>query len=189
MSQTNPLAHKLEEMSRDLQSLKAANDASIIRNDANFQTLESELQSLKKVYDTNKLAEDVEELESRLQQLKASLTTTPGLSRLTAKKLAQFLLAYWTLIAVGIGLITALFVYAQYGVGYFESYKKISDSKKSAEFYKQTGDSLIPRAEFRLQNRLHRTLSIDPYYVDARKGLMRSQYSSMEGYKHLLGPG
>ena len=183
MSTTDPPTDALQKLSGELLSLKTASEAKILSDGAKFQKLEADLQALKNVDEVKKLGEDVAGLEHRLSEIKSSLN--PQQRGISARKAAQFFLTYWTLFAFGATVLFALYVYCRYGVGYFESYKNISDTKKSAQYYKDIGDSLVPRAEFKAAEGAYaEALRINPNYIEGRLGLMRSQVlSPLEGYK------
>lgn len=179
-----PPIDRLQELELKLRELITKIDAKIINDSAKFQQIETNLALLKSVNEEEKLRENVEALESRVNQLKNRFTTPKAGGHFSAKNFLRLLLDYWTLIAFVFAVVIAGYVYWGYGVSYVESYKVISDTKKSAEYYKETGDSLMPRAEFGAAEDAYKTaLEINPNYLEARQGLMKTQIlKPMEGY-------
>jgi tetratricopeptide (TPR) repeat protein len=184
MTTPDPLVTKLEELERELQKLKVKTDAQAVNDTAQFTKLGTELKSLKEIEESQKLGETLEALALQVKQLKERLPQPQRGLGSFLKSLPQSIQTNWTLLAFCAAVLIALFVNWRYEVGYFESYKNISDTKKSALYYKQIGDSLIPRAEFKAAEGFYKTaLEINPNYIEARRGLMKTQVlTPVEGY-------
>lgn len=147
-----------------------------------LKQLKTEVEGLRQIEHT-KIEIEIQELTAKLEGLKANRSRERFNARAFFKSLPQHLLTYWTLLAFLITAMVAFYVYRQYGVGYFETYQNIANTKRSAKYYHSAGDVLVARAEFAAAEEAFKTATeIDPHDLAARKGLMLSQVlKSKEG--------
>jgi len=92
------------------------------------------------------------------------------------KSIFGWIRSNWTFLAFVASVVSIWYVYREYGVSYFESFKTIANTKESARRYKNTGDELLLHAEFKAADEAYQTaVAIDPSFIEAREGLMRTQ--------------
>jgi tetratricopeptide (TPR) repeat protein len=151
--------------------------------DAEVKALNPKLVQLKELEDA-KTETEIAVLTAKLEALKRTAPRKGFRLGVFLRKLPQHLLTYWTLVAFIIAAVVAVYVYKRYGVGYFETYENISNTKQSAKYYRLAGETLLSRAEFAAAEGSFKTATeIDPYNIEARRGLMLSQVlRSQEGH-------
>lgn len=146
-----------------------------------LKQLKTEVEGLRQIEHT-KIEIEIQELTAKLEGLKANRARERFSIRAFSKNLPQHLLTYWTLLAFIVTAFVAYYVYDKYGVGYFETYENIANTKKSARYYLSAGDVLLARAEFAAAEGAFKTATeIDPHNLAARQGLMLSQVLKSEG--------
>lgn len=88
----------------------------------------------------------------------------------------KFVFSNWGFFAFVLTLCFALWAYVRYGVGYFESQKNISLTKRSSDFYRQLGDKLMLYGEFVAAKDAYGTaLKVNPSNIDATRGALKIQ--------------
>ncbi len=180
--QSDPLKAQVQALSHELQSLKTTVNDQVRRSDVRLQTIETQLRTLVDVDEEQKLRERVDELDNRLTQLRARLAPEQKTIFGTLKNGLGWAKDNWTFLAFVVSIASIIYVYNKYGVSYFESYKNIANTKESAKRYKTTGDELLLHAEFKAADEAYQTaVAIDPSFIDAREGLMRTQILNSVG--------
>ena len=131
------------------------------------------------------LLKRVSDLEEQVKILKAAQAMQEKASGRLAT-CARFLIANWVLISVLSAGLVALYVKYRYGVDYFESYEKISDTKKLATFYERMGDRLMAKSEWAAAEQSYRSaLQLDPNSTEATFGIVKAQvFQPLPGQKY-----
>lgn len=103
-------------------------------------------------------------------------------------RIVKFVLSNWGFCAFVITLGIALWANLKYGVGYFESQRTISLTKKSSEYYRQLGDKLILYGEFAAaQDAYDKALKIHPSNIEATRGRLKIQaLEPLEGQRFVI---
>jgi tetratricopeptide (TPR) repeat protein len=126
----------------------------------------------------------VSDLEQEVKALKAQIADAKQGGRLRA--CTRFLIANWVLISVLSAGLVAVYVKYRFGVDYFESYEKISDTKKLAHFYEQMGDRMMAKSEWPAAEQSYRAaLQLDPNSTAATFGIVKAQvFQPLPGQKY-----
>ena len=83
--------------------------------------------------------------------------------------------ANWGFLAFLFAVLVTIWVYLQYGVGYFEAQKTLSLTKKASESYRVLGDKLILYGEFKAATEAYNSaIRIDQSNLEARRGLLKT---------------
>ena len=186
--QTDPPNNQLQAITQELRELrdfKTTSDNQIRSHDARLLAMETQLRTLVDVDEEQKLREKVQELDNRLNELKDRLgSQRKGCIRRAGRWLWEFIKSNWTFLAFVVSVGSIGYVYYEYGISYFESFKTLANTKNSAKSYKETGDALLERAEFKAADEAYQSaVAIDPSYSEARQSLMRTQIlNSLDSY-------
>lgn len=154
------------------------------------QQLEQGIQSLKAKENESLLLDKVLTLEKDILTLKSRLQPPSKPVRFGSfVRFYRWSVTNWTFLAFMTTLFIAGWVYYKYGVGYFEQYRNISVSKEASKTYQAIGDRLLLWGEFKAAEEAYKTsLEINPYNIDARYGLLRTQVLNPEQGKETYTP-
>jgi tetratricopeptide (TPR) repeat protein len=130
------------------------------------------------------------ELESELQAIKAKLIK-PEKPNAVARYLRRpwdWVLNNWGFCFFILGLCFAVWTYAKYGVGYFESQKNASLKRESSDSYRRLGDKFILYGEFKAAKDAYgRALKINDSNIEATRGLLKTEVlEPLEGQKYII---
>jgi tetratricopeptide (TPR) repeat protein len=168
----------LEQNLKELRDLIAALGTKIEGAEKNIQTLaivKTRVERLKKIKQA-KTQTELRILSANVETIRQELATQKGRARRILSATFKALLTYWALIAFVVTALFTWYIYHTYGVGYFEPYQNIQNTKLSAKYYVSSGDHLLARAEFTAAEEAFKTaVEINPYDITARRGLMLSQ--------------
>jgi tetratricopeptide (TPR) repeat protein len=125
--------------------------------------------------DEASLLSRISALEHEVEALKKAKTAkTEDGGRL--KACTRFLIANWVLLSFLFTIFTAVYVQYNYHIGYFESYRNISETKKLAEFYVRMGDRLMASSEWQAAEEAYRSaLKLNPNDTDATFGIVKAE--------------
>src|SRR6266498_1047821 len=153
MAPTDPLRDQVQALNQELRGLRTKVEGKIGNHDTRLQTLETDLLALKNIDEEQGLRDSLQQLEHRLSQLKARLV--PQQKTFWARigslrtRVRDWIKSNWTFLAFVATAASVFYVYEHYGVSYFEAYQNTANAKQSAKNYKETGDALLARADFR----------------------------------------
>lgn len=126
-------------------------------------------------------------LEEEIQLIKADLEPTIKRNKfiLRLQKVAKFVISHWVLLSFLVAIAIAVYVKFQFGVDYFENYRNISTTKKLAEFYRELGDIMMARTEWKAAEDAYRSaLEINPNNIRATYGILKAKvFQPLEGQK------
>ncbi len=82
--------------------------------------------------------------------------------------------------------LVAVYVKYRYDIDYFESYEKVSDTKKLARFYEKMGDRMMAKSQWPAAEQAYRAaLQLDPNSTEATFGIVKAQvFQPMPGEKY-----
>jgi tetratricopeptide (TPR) repeat protein len=130
------------------------------------------------------------ELESELQAIKAKLIKPkkPNTVDRYLRRPWDWVLNNWGFCFFVLGLCFAVWTYARYGVGYFESQKSTWLRRESSESYRRLGDKLILYGEFKAaKDAYSRALKINDGNIEATRGLLKTEVlEPLEGQNYVI---
>jgi len=130
------------------------------------------------------------ELESDLQAIKAKLIKPKDPSPVDryVRRPWNWVLRNWGFCVFILGLCFAVWTYARYGVGYFESQKNASLRRESSESYRRLGDKLMLYGEFEAAKDAYgRALKINDSNIEATRGLLKAEVlDPLAGRKYVI---
>ena len=140
--------------------------------------------------DTTLLLTRLHELESELQAIKAKLIKPkePNAVDRYMRRPWGWVLKNWGFCFFILGLCFAVWTYAKYGVGYFESQKNASLKREASDSYRRLGDKLILYGEFKAAKDAYgRALKINDSNIEATRGLLKTEVlEPLEGQKYII---
>lgn len=118
------------------------------------------------------------ELEREINSLKAELEADkaePGRS-FSLQRVFKLIVSYWVLISFASVIATAVFVKFWYGIEFFESYRNVYINKTLSEFYRELGDRMMARSEWKSAEEIYQfALKINANNDKATYGLAKAQ--------------
>lgn len=148
-----------------------------------LRQIESDIEIIKNEEAEAELRAKLEDLTGRIQALRSAYSSPSrqDIFNFRVKRGFRYFVNNIGFFAFLATVAIASYVYFEYGVGYFESYENISVTKRSANYYLRTGNVFINRAEFNAAEEAFKTaLEINPYNIDARRGLLKAQVLKSE---------
>lgn len=143
-----------------------------------LERVEKEIQLLTTGEEEAELRAELADLTNKLQRLRSAYhnPTRQDIANFRVKRAYRYFVDHIGFFAFLVTLTVTFYVYWRYGVGYFEDYEKISNTKLSANYYLNTGQAFLVRADFPSAESAFKTaLEINPYNIEARRGLILSQ--------------
>jgi tetratricopeptide (TPR) repeat protein len=127
--------------------------------------------------DQTPLLEMLHQLENEIDEIKKQLDPIQGgwLRQLGRgiRRTYEWINTNWGFLAFLFAVLVTFWVYARYGVGYFEAQNTLSLTKRSSESYRKLGDQLILYGEFpAARDAYDAAIKINESNLEARRGLL-----------------